>query len=69
MIADRSDTPTGKCCVLCAHEVTRPWAARPDEYLVCHVCAGRRQRVHKPTEDDVPDLSDSFWRTATGNKS
>jgi len=68
MITRRSDTPTGKCCVICDHAVVRPWGARPDEYLVCEVCETGNRRVPKPIEEQPPDLSDSLWRIATGDK-
>ena len=68
MITNRSDTPTGKGCSICAHEVIRPWGARPDEYLVCDVCAARHSRVPEPIQEDLPDLSDSVWRIATADK-
>ena len=68
MITKRSDTPTGKRCLFCEHAVTRAWGARPDEYLVCDVCVARQPRASKPVEEELPDLSESFWRIATANK-
>ena len=67
MIAMRSDTPTGQCCLVCEHAVVRPWGARRDEYLVCDACdVERRTSVPEPVIGEVFDLSDSFWRIATG---
>ena len=68
MIADRSESSTGKRCLLCSEAVTRPWGARPDEYLVCRVCAVGGFREPEPLAADVPDLSESFWRIATGGR-
>ena len=68
MIAERSDSPTGKCCLLCNNPVTRPWGARPDEYLVCRVCAAGGHREPERLAEDTPDLSESFWRIATGSR-
>ena len=68
MIAARSDGPTGKRCLTCEHAVSQPWGARPDEYLVCDVCAGSRARVPEAAEEDFPDLSENFWRIAEADK-
>ena len=68
MITERADTPTGKCCSICEHAVMRRWGAPPDEYLVCNVCAERRPRVSKRAVEEPRDLSESFWRIATGSK-
>ena len=68
MITKRSDTPTGTCCSICNQAVIRPWGARRDDYLVCDACVARHQRVAQPIKEELPDLSDSFWRIATGDK-
>lgn len=68
MITKRSDTPTGMCCVRCEHAVIRPWGARPDEYLVCDVCVVCHAGAPKPVQEEVPDMSDSFWRIATADQ-
>lgn len=68
MITTRSLTPTDKRCSLCKEAVTRPWGARPDEYLVCDVCAARNPSQAPPIDEELPDLTDSFWRIATGHK-
>jgi hypothetical protein len=68
MITKRSDTPTGTRCSICEQEVTRPWGARPDDYLVCDMCVARHAPVPKPVQEEVPDLSDSFWRIATADQ-
>ena len=68
MITKRSDTQTGKCCSLCDHAVVRPWGARPDDYLVCDVCDAGNRGAPKPIDEKPPDLSDSLWRIATGEK-
>jgi hypothetical protein len=68
MITTRSATPTDKRCSLCNESVIRPWGARPDEYLVCDVCAARHPRMAQPVQEESPDLADSFWRIATGDK-
>ena len=68
MITRRIDTPTGLCCSICEHAVVHPFGARPDEYLVCEACAAEhRTRVRVPVVEEIPDLSDSFWRIATGS--
>jgi hypothetical protein len=68
MITRRSDTQTGMRCLRCEHPVVRPWGARPDEYLVCDVCAVVHARVREPVREEVPDLSDSFWRIAMADQ-
>jgi hypothetical protein len=68
MITKRSDTPTGMSCLRCEHAVIRPWGARPDEYLVCDVCVAGHAPVPEPVQQEVPDLSDSFWRIVTADQ-